>query len=173
VPVSLDDARAVAAGFDASAYADNHPFPTCFTCGPERTGEGTDGLRIFPGAMAPHVVVWSWTPEPALAGVDGLVDLAYVWAALDCPSGLCWIHDEPDAGPHVLGRMTAAVHRRPSPGEPLAVAGWTIATDGRKRRTGSVLWDAEGRVVADNRSTWIALDERTAATFRPATRPTS
>lgn len=173
-PISFDDARAVADGFGDERYFSGHPFPSCFTCGPERTGVGTDGLRIFPGKVASHLVVWPWTPEAALArpGSDGLVDAPYVWAALDCPSGLCWWHDDPDAPPHVLGRMAATVHRRPAPGEPLVVAGWSIAADGRKRRTGSVIWDAAGAVVADNRSTWIALDDRTAATFRPANRPT-
>ena len=171
-PIPLDDARAVADGFDDKRYFSDHPFPTCFTCGPERTGAGTDGLRLFPGAVAPHVVVWPWAPDSALAGSDGLVDALYVWAALDCPSGLCWWHDDPAAAPHVLGRMTATIHRLPAPGEPLVVAGWSIATDGRKRRTGSVLWDADGQVVADNRSTWIALDARTAATFRPTNPPT-
>jgi hypothetical protein len=168
-PISLDDARAAAAAFDTERYTITHPFPTCFTCGPQRDAE--DGLRIFPGAMAPHVVTWPWAPHASLAGADGLVDAVYVWAALDCPSGLCWYHDEPDAGPHVLGRMTAVLHRRPEPEEPLVVAGWTITSTGRKRLSGSVVWDAAGTVVADNRSTWIALDQRTGATFRPANRP--
>jgi hypothetical protein len=172
-PLSLDGAHAAAAAFDTALYTATHPFPSCFTCGPERTAQAGDGLRIFPGAVASHVVAWPWTPDAALAGPDDLVDAAYVWAALDCPSGLCWYHDEPDAGPHVLGRMTAVLHRRPAPGEPLVVTGWTIATDGRKRLSGSVVWDAAGAVVADNRSTWIALDARTTTTFRPATNPSS
>jgi hypothetical protein len=170
-PITLDDARAVAAGFADERYFTGHPFPTCFACGPARSGVDGDGLRIFPGAVAPHLIAWPWVPEAALAGDGGLVDPLYMWAALDCPSGLCWWHDAPDAPPHVLGRMAAVVHRRPAPGEPLVVAGWSIATEGRKRSTGSVIWDAGGEVVADNRSTWIALDERTATTFRPANRP--
>jgi hypothetical protein len=168
-PISLDAADAVAADFDTAGYVARHPFPACFTCGPDRTGADGDGLRIFPGARGPHLVAWPWTPDAALAASDGLVDAVYVWAALDCPSGLCWFHDEPDAGPHVLGRMSASVLRRPAPGEPLVVAGWTIATEGRKRRTGSIVWDAGGTPIATNLSTWIALDARTATTFRPAT----
>ena len=168
-PITLDDARAIADGFDTAGYVARHPFPACFTCGPDRTGAGDDGLRIFPGASGPHLVAWPWTPDAALVASDGLVDAVYVWAALDCPSGLCWFHDEPDAGPHVLGRMSASVQRRPAPGEPLVVAGWTIATEGRKRRTGSIVWDAGGTPIATNLSTWIALDARTATTFRPAT----
>jgi hypothetical protein len=171
-PITLDEARAVAAGFADDRYFTRHPFPTCFTCGPDRTGTGGDGLRLFPGRVRPHVVAWPWEPEAALAKVDDLVGRPYVWAALDCPSGLCWWHDDPDAPPHVLGRMTAVVHRLPSPGEPLVVAGWSITGEGRKRQTGSVIWDADGAVVADNRSTWIALDARTAATFRPTNPPT-
>src|SRR5690349_11255549 len=42
----LDQAQQAASISPAFA---NHPFPTCFTCGPER--EVGDGLRIFPGPL--------------------------------------------------------------------------------------------------------------------------
>src|SRR4051794_31035726 len=42
----IDFNQATAAGAASPAFH-NHPFPTCFTCGPDRA-EG-DGLRIFPG----------------------------------------------------------------------------------------------------------------------------
>src|SRR5215469_6563707 len=34
---------------ESPALSDNHPFPTCVTCGPKR--ELGDGLRIFPGRL--------------------------------------------------------------------------------------------------------------------------
>jgi hypothetical protein len=63
-----------------------HPFPTCFTCGPDRAAG--DGLRIFPGPL-PGGDLWAapWTPDPSVADQDGLVVPAVVWAALDCPGG--------------------------------------------------------------------------------------
>ena len=55
------------AGAAEAAYAGHgtHPFPTCFACGPARA-EG-DGLRIFPGSVAPSRVAATWRPGPDLA----------------------------------------------------------------------------------------------------------
>ncbi len=165
-PIPLGEARRAAERLDAHRYAASHPFPTCFACGPGR--EAGDGLRIFPAPAAPHQVVWPWVPDDSLAAADGHLASVYLWAALDCPSGLAWIHDEPEVGPHVLGRMTATVHRRPSPGDELVVAGWLIAVEGRKRRSGAVVWDARGGVVAEALALWIALDVGKQAQFRTA-----
>jgi hypothetical protein len=173
--VSYDEACKVAEAFDHDDYVGNHPFPTCFACGPERTIG--DGLRLFPGPVAPGFVAWPWRPDPSLVtGVgDGgaerhdVVAPEFVWAALDCPSGLCWFHERrPPVGPHVLGRMTAAIHRLPTVDEPLVAGGWLVEVSGRKRLTGSVVWDAAGGVVAENRATWIGLDPEQLAQFGTA-----
>ena len=160
--VGYEQAEKLVAAFDDDDYVGNHPFPTCFACGPDRT-EG-DGLRLFPGAVAPGLVAWPWRPDPSLVtgvGDGGDADVVapeFVWAALDCPSGLCWFHERrPPVGPHVLGRMTAAIHRLPTVDEPLVAAGWLVEVAGRKRLTGSVVWDATGDVVAENRAVWIGL----------------
>jgi len=154
--VPLAWAEKSAASFDTANYAAHHPFPTCFGCGPER--EKGDGLRIFPALAGPHLVVWPWLPDDSmLAPADGRLAPEFLWAALDCPSGLAWFHDTPKAPPHVLGRMTAVVHERPLPSAPLIVAGWLIEVDGRKRRSGAVIWDEDGNVVAESLATWIAL----------------
>ncbi|HEY8543895.1 MAG TPA: hypothetical protein VIL36_02565 [Acidimicrobiales bacterium] len=167
-PIGIDEAEKLAAAFDADDYRAHHPFPTCFTCGPDRAPG--DGLRLFPGAVAPGLVAWPWRPDASTAGDDdGLVAPELVWAALDCPSGLCWFHERPPVGPHVLGRMTAAVHRRPAVGEPLVASGFLVEVAGRKRQTGSVVWDAAGAVVAESRTTWIGLDEEQLARFGTAT----
>lgn len=50
-----------------------------------------------------------------------------MWAALDCPSGLPWIRQDPDMPAGVLGKMAASIHRTPSPGERVVVPGWTEA----------------------------------------------
>ncbi len=124
-----------------------HPFPTCFACGPDRA-EG-DGLRIFPGPVGGdrgHVAsLW----VPAETGP------ALTWAALDCVGG--WSEDL-DGRPCVLGRMTARVDVPPVVGEPHVVVGRHLGTDGRKSFTASTLYDADGRVVAAARHTWIQVD---------------
>ena len=99
--VELDDAQQAADAFDLTAYDARHHYPGCFTCGPRRD-EG-DGLRIFPAAVAPGVVAWPWTPERSLVDGDGLVDRRYLWAVLDCPSGMAWFHEEPPVTPTCSG----------------------------------------------------------------------
>jgi hypothetical protein len=165
-PLSFDDAAAAAAIFDVDEYRRTHEYPTCFTCGPDRTPG--DGLRIFAAPTnRPDRVVWPWTPDPLL--FDGRADLEapLVWAALDCPSGLAAMAQEPDTA-MVLGRMAAVIHRSPRPEEPLVVSGWTEAADGRRRPARSAIHTTEGEVVAASRSTWIVLTDAQRAAFRGA-----
>ena len=60
--VTLDEARAAEAEY---AGHRSHPFPSCFSCGPDR--EEGDGLRIFPGPVGEGRVAATWTPAPSLA----------------------------------------------------------------------------------------------------------
>jgi hypothetical protein len=166
--VRLADAARAASMFDRARYAAEHPFPTCFTCGPSRPAR--DGLEIFPAPIGEghELVAWPWVPGPPLAGPDGRVESPIVWAALDCPSGLVWL-DDPAEGPAVLGRMTAVVHRRPEVGEELVVGGWRVARQGRKLLSGSAVWAEDGELVALNAATWIRLTDASRATFNVAT----
>lgn len=157
---------AAVAALDVDRYAADHAFGRCFTCGPERD-EG-DGLRIFPGpVVGTGTVVWPWVPAPSTVGDDGLVAEEVVWAALDCPSGLAWIAspDGSSSGAAVLGRLAARVDRRPEVGEGLLVAGWQRGAEGRRRRAGSAVWDADGVAIAVAEATWVVLDETQAAAF--------
>lgn len=152
--------------FDLDGYARGHPFDRCFTCGPART-EG-DGLRIFPGAIKDsRMVAWRWTPSPSTAGDDGLVEPLVLWAALDCPSGLCWINapDGMSSGPAVLGRLAVRIDRRPEVGEALVVGGWQTGADGRKLFAGSAVWAADDEVLASGAATWVVLDPQQAEAF--------
>ncbi|CAL9388803.1 hypothetical protein SUDANB121_01221 [Nocardiopsis dassonvillei] len=137
-----------------------HPFPRCYSCGPERA-EG-EGLRLFAGQVragegpdgAGNTVACTWTPHPALDDGCGTVGLPDLWAALDCPGG--WSSDV--AGrPAVLGRITVQALRAPRIGGTHVVAGYLDSVDGRKIRTGSALYDADGQVLAQAWATWIAL----------------
>ncbi|MDE3720522.1 hypothetical protein PWG71_03915 [Nocardiopsis sp. N85] len=137
-----------------------HPFPRCYSCGPERA-EG-DGLRLFAGPVRPGhgpdgvggTVACSWTPHPVLDDGTGAVDLPDVWAALDCPGG--WSSDV-SGRPALLGRITVQALRAPRVGGTHVVAGHLESIEGRKIRTGSALYDAEGRLLAQAWATWIAL----------------
>jgi hypothetical protein len=139
----------------------NHPFPTCFACGPDR--EEGDGLRIFPGPVADDrgYVASLWVPHLSHAESSDLVDgvqrcgTGTTWAALDCIGG--WSEDL-EGRPCVLGRMTARVDAFPVVGEPHVVVGRHRGIDGRKSFTASTLYDADGRVVATARHTWIQVD---------------
>jgi hypothetical protein len=131
-----------------------HPFPTCFTCGPDRAAG--DGLRIFPGPV-PGGDLWAapWTPDPSVADQDGLVAPEGVWAALDCPGGFA-------AGVGdtvmVLGRMAARVLARPRAGRAYCLLAWRGGpAAGRKQPAGSALLDGQGRVLAVARAVWVAV----------------
>jgi len=152
-PPSLADARDAEPRFTRHSH---HIFPGCFVCGPDR--ENGDDMRIFPGQMhdKAHRVAAVWTPDETLADENGLVRPEFLWAALDCPG---YFAAEAKAGLALLGRMSAALHRRARAGEPLVVTGWPIETHGRKHLVGSALHDADGELVAAAKATWITLNE--------------
>jgi hypothetical protein len=149
-PVSLDEARRAASRYP---WRDDHPYPTCFVCGPERAPG--DGLGIFPGPVDDGSrYAAPWTPDPSLAGADGAVRDEYVWAALDCPSGI--VTDLlGDLGRILLGRMAADLRVPVAAGRPHVVQAWPVGRDGRKLSTASALWTADGRLCAVARATWI------------------
>jgi hypothetical protein len=137
--VSLEEAVAATASYGGRR---EHPFPTCFVCGPEKP----DGLRLFPGPVATGVVAAPWVPTDE--------DPVMVWAALDCPSG--WSHDLPGR-PMVLGRMACRIEAQPEPGDGHVVMGWQIGEAGRKCFTASGLFTASGQLLALAQQTWVVL----------------
>ena len=138
-PVTVEQARAAELAY---AGLHDHPFPTCFVCGPQRD----DGLDLRPGPLGDGRVACTWTPADE--------DPVLVWAALDCPGG--WSADLPGR-PMVLGRMALVRPGRVVPGEPHVVVGWTTSAEGRKTHTATALLDPAGQPVALARATWIAL----------------
>jgi hypothetical protein len=144
-PVGFDHAQAAGARYEGLA---GHPFPTCFSCGPQR--EPGDGLRLRPARVdgGEGEYACAWVPPTD-------VDLETVWAALDCPGGwACGIAGRP----MVLGTMTAEVDRLPQPGEPHVVMAWQRGAQGRKHLSGTALYAADGALVARAEATWIAVD---------------
>jgi hypothetical protein len=149
-PVDADVARAAERDYTGLRF---HPFPECFTCGPQRA-DG-DGLRLFPGPIGPGRTAATWIPHESMAGPDGRLDPTYVWAALDCPGG--WA-GEIESRPMVLGRMTALIGTPPRAGEEHVVVGRLVDVDGRKTRTASTVYGSDGRVVGQAVHIWIAID---------------
>lgn len=127
---------------------EQHPFPTCFTCGTER--EPGDGLRIFPG----RVDDLDGRPRVAAPWVAGEADLRVVWAALDCAGA--WAADMEDRM-MVLGRMTAEVLGTPVAGEEHVVVGLARGGEGRKHRTATTVVDPRGAVLGRAEQVWIEV----------------
>ena len=159
---AVDDVSAATAVEAMAAYGGfrKHPFPRCFSCGPDRD-EG-DGLRIFPGPVGEHRVASVWTPHESLAEASDLLDpgvqrvsLATTWAALDCVGG--WSTDL-EGRPAVLGQIAARVDALPVVGETHVVMGVERAVEGLKTFTASTVYDSDGRIVARARHVWIAVD---------------
>ena len=142
-PGAVDPATARAAESSFPGHR-SHPFPRCFSCGPDRD----DGLRIFPGRVDEDRVAATWTPdEPA--------GTAVTWAALDCVSA--WSSDLEDR-PLVLASMAARIGSPPQAGTAYVVVGTTVRIEGRKTWTASALYGGDGLLVAEAQHLWIAID---------------
>lgn len=151
---------------DAPAYAEaeaartraaieGHPFPACFVPGSPGRAEG-DGLRIIPGPLGRDgMVAAPWIPDASLADAGGRVRPEFIWAALDCPGGVAAVHEQPR--PIVLGRMAARIRAVVWPGARYIVAGWRIAAEERRHRTGTAIFTADGRRIAEAEATWIEV----------------
>ena len=160
---------AVRAAEHSPAFKD-HPFPTCFVCGPQRA-QG-EGLRIFPGAVEPgavngeatpeeaapglqHVFAAPWVPDPSLADKNGNVPDEIVWAALDCPTGFAG--GFPYEGKLVTGRLGAKLISPVRAEERYVLLSWRLGVEGRKHHAAAVLLDEDGEVHAQARAIWIKL----------------
>jgi hypothetical protein len=139
-PVPYDVAVEVSASYPGFT---DHPFPTCYVCGPRRD----DGLRLFPGTLPDGRTAAPFVPPPE-TGTET------VWAALDCPGG--WSIIGPGR-PYVLGRMATVIRAVPPVGTRCVVVGAAVSREGRKALVHSTLYGPEGELLAYARATWIAI----------------
>jgi hypothetical protein len=153
-PVSFDEARLAESRYP---WRHSHPYATCFVCGPHRNQR--DALRIFPGSIDGRPIYAArWLPAPALATADGRVRDEFIWAALDCPSGI--VTDLlGDIGLILLGRLAVEIHQPLTAESRYVVQARPINRDGRKLNIASALLDVDGRPCATARATWIELRE--------------
>jgi len=153
--VSFDEARRAAAGSPAFA---NHPFPTCFTCGPERA-QG-DGLRIFPGRFpvadeSSSLFAAPWIPDPSLTSSGVVVRPEFIWAAMDCPTGFA--AGFPWKGTLVTGRLAVEQVSPVYPLRPYVIISWGNGSEDRKHYAGALLYGPDGELCAKARATWIKV----------------
>jgi hypothetical protein len=148
-PITADEADA---GLRAYPSPDQHPFNRCFTCGNAR--EPGDGLCLFTGPIGGDRSAGTWHVHESFAEEDGQVSVPVAWAGLDCPGA--W-----SAGfgieVQLLGRMTAEVVQRPTPGEALLATGSLRSREGRKRFTSAALRTRDGVLVGRSEQIWIAI----------------
>jgi hypothetical protein len=154
VPVGVEEAAEASTRF---VWKHDHPFPTCFGCGPRR--DPADALCLFCGPVGDGRFAVPWTPAPWTGG--DAVDPVFVWAALDCPSSAP-AHGT-IAGPIVLGRLTVALDTPVEVGAPHVIQSWLEGSDGRKRLTGVALYTADGERRAHGSAVWIELARPLAA----------
>jgi hypothetical protein len=144
-------------GYDAALAARgryrglrDHPFPTCFVCGPHRD----DGLDLRPGPVGDALVATTWTPRDSSPET--------IWSALDCPGA--WALMQTDEAPIVLGRLAVHVDKAPQEGRPHVVVGWRHKPrEGRKHYAGTALYDAAGTLLARGQAVWVALSSSSGA----------
>jgi hypothetical protein len=149
-PVALDAAVQAAAG----ASYDQHPFPTCFGCGPHRSQD--EAIAVLPGPVAGRdLVAAAWTPLAEFAGPDGAVTPLFAWAALDCPTSFGTL--PPGSPPHVLARLEARLAAPIRAGEPHTVIAWPVRREGRKAFGAAAIHAPDGTLCAISQGLWIAL----------------
>ena len=160
VPWAPDpDARPAATWDEATAAAvqwseDDHPFPTCFVCGPARTPG--DGLRIFAAPLPER----GSEPSPTFGAtwVPTEISAARIWAALDCPGGQAVSVFGGAESAVVLGTIVARHTGDIEVGRRYVLTSWERAHEGRKHLCTALLSDAEsGTVVGESHATWIAV----------------
>ena len=139
-PPSWDEAEAAAARYPGF---EEHAFPRCFVCGPER--EPGDGLRVFAGSLGDGRFAATWQPAE--------VRPELIWAALDCPGAIAV--GFPDRGETLLGRLAVEIQELPEAGERCVVLAWPLGEDGRKLYAATALYGDDARPLAKARATWI------------------
>jgi hypothetical protein len=147
-PVTLDEAAAASERF---SWLHDHPFPSCFGCGPER--DPADALCLYTGPVGDGRFAVPWTPQEWTG--DGVVDPLFAWAALDCPSSSP--AHATIGKPVVLGRFTVALEQPIEVGAPHVIQAWMERSEGRKRHTAVAIFDSSGERRAVARAVWVEL----------------
>ena len=84
----------------------------------------------------------------------------FVWAALDCASGVPLSLVDANSRPCVLATITVRLRARPALGEPHVVTSKVTGIEGRKRFSQAMLSTADGAIYAVSSAIWIELATR-------------
>ena len=154
-PVTLDDARAARHRFLDTV--DEHPVPSCFSC-----GQLPDSMGVHAGPLGDGSdrFATDWTVPDWAVAADGSVDPGVLWAAVDCCAA--WWVGWSRARRVALTVQYAVQQLHPlEPGATYALVGWGgdqgPEWDGRKRHAASAAFDASGRCVAHSASLWVSV----------------
>lgn len=129
----------------------NHPYPTCFVCGPNR--ESPDALCIYPGKIADgNMIAAPWIPDKIYADDQENLSNEFIWSALDCPGGIVVLEESKKI---LLGRMTAQIRHKIRVGENCVVIGWLKGQEGRKFYSGSAIFSESKGLCAVANAIWI------------------
>lgn len=154
-PVTIEAARAARHRFIDTV--DEHPVPSCFSCGqlPDSMGVHAGPLGGEDDRFATDWIVPDWA-----VAADGTVDPGVLWAAIDCCAAwwVGWSRERRVA----LTVQYAVEQRHPIvPGATYALVGWSgdhdPEWDGRKRHAASAAFDAAGRCIARSASFWVSI----------------
>jgi hypothetical protein len=154
-PVSFTEAQRVA---EQSPAFKDHPFPTCFVCGPQRAPG--DGLRIFPGMIKESAIGYTfacpWMPAREFSHTNGEIKPEFIWSAMDCPTGFAG--GFPYLGKLVTGRLAVKLVAPVKAEEQCVIMSWPLGIEGRKHHAAAALFGEDGTVRAEAKATWIKLD---------------
>lgn len=154
-PVTIEAARGARHRFLDTV--DEHPVPSCFSCGqlPESMG-----VHAGPLADGTDRFATDWTVPDWAVDDHGHVDPGALWAAIDCCAAwwVGWSRERRVA----LTVQYAVEQLHPlEPGATYALVGWAgdhdPEWDGRKRHAASAAFDADGRCVAHSVSFWLSV----------------
>jgi len=122
--------------------------PICFCCGAEHD----TGLQVHVARVGDQVAA-VWNTRQSWGAEDGLLPIEFLWTAMDCPGQFAYLEQGIKTG--MLGRITAAVNKRPKAGESLLVTAWTIVVEGKKHFAGAAIFDKDGTLCCKARTVWI------------------
>lgn len=156
--MSLDQARLISeqGRVDASI---NHPFPSCFVCGPNR--DRADGMRVFTGPNADETLYAAhWFAEAAWASNGKTIDARYIWSAMDCPSSgpaFATVLDPESTKAYVLGTLEVHIEKDVPVGQDYVITCSLDEDTGKVYKTRVSLYGHQGTHYATGRAVWVQV----------------
>lgn len=136
---------------------EDHPFPTCFGCGPHRPDN--DGLELFAGAVEGtehHACMWS--PDTSLSDDGHEVSAWAVWAALDCPSAFPAVAAiDTSTETIILGRLSVEIRHPIEVDVEYEVVASGGERNGRRILSHSAVVAPDGNNLASALAVWITI----------------